>query len=70
MSFRTHAADMDAMRSRALRDLIEGPDDTDETDTECPHCLGTGGEWSYPNAMSRIFHECDHPRCVDGRVPL
>ena len=50
-----------------MRTLIDGEDD----DTaECEHCLGLGGSWSYPNAMSRIWHPCDNRSCIDGRISL
>lgn len=44
----------------------EAKDDT----AECENCLGLGGSWSYPNAMSRVWHPCDNISCIDGRVPL
>jgi len=54
--------------STATLAMIDGTDEDDTT--ECSECLGLGGSWSYPNAMSHIWHECDNPRCIDGRVPL
>ena len=59
---RTYADD-----DAAMRDLIDG---TDDDTTECEACLGSGGSWSYPNAMSSVWHPCDDPRCIDGRIPL
>jgi hypothetical protein len=60
-SLRTHSADLAAMQS-----LVDGAEDNT---AECPECLGLGGSWSYPNAMSRIWHDCDNG-CDDGRIPL